>query len=322
MKNLAQPPHTNNPQNQPRRVGVELEFIGLSAATAAELVADVFGGDPTAESKYRYMVNTPKYGEFMVELDTIYAHDNNKIYNEYAKRLDIAQELAQLVGDVSRDFVPMEIVGPPLAWTTLEKFDEMVVTLREKGAKGTMAAPYYAFGCQLNAEIAAPTVEHILPILQAFLIMEPWLRQKSNKDLTRKISGFADPFPKAYQAKVLSPDYAPSLEELIEDYIKANPTRNRALDMLPLFKYLKPELVEALEDERIQARPAYHYRLPDCPLGDTSWKVSDEWNRWVKVEQLANNPEELRDRAAIHLKNLNRPWIQKCRDWVKEKLAS
>ena len=321
MEKLAQPPHQVTTEDRLRRVGVELEFIGLSAATAAELVANVLGGKVETKSKHRCVVNTPKYGEFVIELDTIYAHQNNMAYNELAKKLDIAEDLAELVGDMSREFVPMEIVGPPIDWPDLTCYDAIVTALREQGAKGTNAAPYYAFGCQLNPEVTAPTVEAILPTFQAFIVMEPWLRKKSNHDLTRKLTSFADPFPKRYQAKVLSADYAPTMEEFIDDYLKANPTRNRAVDMLPLFKHIMPEKIQDLGDERIKARPTFHYRLPDCPLGDTTWRVADEWNRWVQVEELANNPEELKTRCQVHLDNLNRSAYRKTMDWLNEKLS-
>ena len=318
MEKLASPPHEKNAQGQPRRVGVELEFIGLSAAKAAELVAEVFGGEVETKSKHRCVVNTPEFGEFIIELDTIYAHANDKPYNEIAKKLDIAEDLAELVGDVSREFVPMEIVGPPIEWSKLDCYDKIVKALRERGAKGTNAAPYYAFGCQLNPEVQNLTVEGILPTLQAFLVMESWLRKQSNNDLTRKLTSFADPFPKVYQAKVLAPDYAPTMEELIDDYIVANPTRNRAVDMLPLFKHIMPEKVRNLGDERVKARPTFHYRLPDCALGDINWRVADEWNRWVKVEELATNSEELRARCAVHLKHLKRSPFRKIIDWLQE----
>ena len=61
--------------------------------------------------------------------------------------------------------------------------------------------------------------------------------------------------------------------------------------------------------------------LPDCPLGDTTWRVADEWNRWVQVEELANNPTELKTRCQVHLDNLNRSAYRKAMDWLNEKLS-
>ncbi|OBX33760.1 putative amidoligase enzyme [Halomonas elongata] len=40
---------------------------------------------------------------------------------------------------------------------------------------------------------------------------------------------------------MLDPDYQPDLRTLIDDYLEYNPTRNRELDLLPLFAYLDPE---------------------------------------------------------------------------------
>jgi hypothetical protein len=45
------------------------------------------------------------------------------------------------------------------------------------------------------------------------------------------------------------------------------------------------------KDERtlVSSRPAFHYRLPDCRLGDKKWSVADEWNRWWYVEAIASD---------------------------------
>ena len=39
----------------------------------------------------------------------------------------------------------------------------------------------------------------------------------------------------------------------------------------------------------LSARPAFHYRLPDCRLGDKSWRIANEWNRWWYVEMMASD---------------------------------
>lgn len=318
MKNTAPPPQKNNHEGKTRRVGVELEFIGLSAEKAADLLAETLGGTPKAEDSHKYTVSVPELGNFLVELDTIYAHKNHKPYTELLEKLGLAEDLAKTVGNLSQEFVPMEIVGPPIEWPNLNCFDQITQALRTAGAKGTFGAPYYAFGCQLNPEIVAPTVAHILPMLQAFLVLEPWLREQCNNDFTRKLTSFADPFPKGYQQKVLSAEYNPSMEQFIDDYIAANPTRNRALDLLPLFAHLMPEKVKQLGDERIKPRPTYHYRLPDSPLGKPEWRVHDEWARWLKVEELAEQPQKLAELCQEHLAELQKSPFQKLRDWVGE----
>lgn len=37
----------------------------------------------------------------------------------------------------------------------------------------------------------------------------------------------------------------------------------------------------------VKARPAYHYRLPNCLIDEPDWRLAREWNTWVAVERLA-----------------------------------
>ena len=111
----------------------------------------------------------------------------------------------------------------------------------------------------------------------------------------RRALPFADPFPRTYVRKVVDPNYQPALPQLVDDYLEANPTRNRELDLLPLFTHLAPERVRAkVADALIKARPTYHYRLPDTRLSDPAWSLIVEWNRWVEVEHLAADAAALR----------------------------
>jgi hypothetical protein len=101
-------------------------------------------------------------------------------------------------------------------------------------------------------------------------------------------------YPQAYRQRVLAPDYWPDQTTLIADYLTANPTRNRGLDLLPLFAYLNEEQVRsALPHEKIGPRPALHYRLPQCHLSDPNWSILPSWERWLTVERLAAVPGEL-----------------------------
>ena len=95
---------------------------------------------------------------------------------------------------------------------------------------------------------------------------------------------------------MLDPSYAPDEDALIGDYLEANPTRNRALDMLPVLATLQEErvLAAAKESENVKARPTFHYRLPNCLIDDRSWSFGVEWNRWVEVERLAADEARMR----------------------------
>ena len=89
---------------------------------------------------------------------------------------------------------------------------------------------------------------------------------------------------------VLDPQYKPDQDQLIDDYLRENPTRGRALDLLVLFGTLDEERVRrALPDEKIKTRPAYHYRLPNSLVGVPSWSVREELRSWALVEHLASD---------------------------------
>ena len=122
--------------------------------------------------------------------------------------------------------------------------------------------------------------------------MYTWIIESSEIDITRRfLTKYIDPFPQEYMDLVLDSAYQPDLNSLITDYIKHNPTRNRALDMLPIFFQLDQDAVlqGVNEDERklVKGRPAFHYRLPDCKINEPGWSAKAAWNRWVFVETLA-----------------------------------
>ena len=139
--------------------------------------------------------------------------------------------------------------------------------------------------------------------LQAYLVLSRWLRASIDVDATRRLLPFVRPFPEAYVRKVLAADYRPDLHGLVADYLAANPTRFRELDLLPLFAYLVPEQYYATPADRLaKPRPAFHYRLPDSRVDDPSWGgVIEEWNRWVAVERLAADRERLAEACREHL---------------------
>jgi hypothetical protein len=72
-------------------------------------------------------------------------------------------------------------------------------------------------------------------------------------------------------------------------------SRNHGLDLLPLFKSADPEGYARdfpkLGD--IAARPAFHFRLPDCRLDDPNWSLAVPWSQWQAVEALAADPMTL-----------------------------
>lgn len=331
---VRMPPALQNTSGDIRSVGVEIEFAGLSSKQAAQLVAECFGGVvKPSDTPFVFSVENTKWGDFRIELDTRFVHpekdfadvleDSGLSVNKENVQVvrDMDAQVREWVGKAAAGMVPTEIVSPPMPLNDLGVFTGLLESLRAHNAKGTDDGLMYSFGVHLNPEVAGEDVEYLLAILRAYVLLSDWLREQIDIDPTRKILPHIDPFPQSFAVKILAPDYAPNLETLITDYFAMNPTRNRELDMLPLFKHLAPKVLARLtDDERIKARPTFHYRLPNTFLSDPNWSVAQEWNRWVAVEFLAADVDNLRHLADRYLAQVDGPIVERLKEvhvWLK-----
>ncbi len=321
-----------NAAGQERRCGVEIEFIGFGSID--EIVAvmrEVVGGEVAESSTWHARLTTPTYGDFGIELDFSYLKRQGEREAADADQPDRSSLEARanaifndVVDAVARTVVPWEVVAPPLPLSQLSTLDAVVTALREAGARGTRHSPAYAFGVHFNPELPALDADTIRRHLQAFMCLREWLRDSGGIDLTRRITPYIDDFPSDYALRICAADYGPDLATLISDYLSANPTRNRALDMLPLFAHLDEELVRrAVDDDRVNARPTFHYRLPNCEIDDPSWALATPWADWCKVEALAADTELLAATCRAYRENterltaaLDNRWLEHCRELV------
>jgi hypothetical protein len=208
-------------------------------------------------------------------------------------------------------------VSPPLPMERLGEVNALIDRLREAGARGTGDELAYAFGMQLNPELPETDVDTIRRYLQAFLCLEDWLRERAQVDITRRLTFFADPFPRAYARQIVAADYSPNLDRFIDDYLDANPTRNRALDLLPLFLHLDPDRVRArVEDERVKPRPTLHYRLPNSEIDRPDWDLDAAWDDWLVLERLATDEARLTELCGRYSEHLAQPLERLAGDWV------
>ncbi|PAU76901.1 amidoligase family protein [Halomonas salipaludis] len=329
------PPTPRTAEGKVRRVGVEIEFAGITPANAAQLVCELFGGQVVVVSPHRLRVEATRWGDFGIELDAQVAHPDTRVIEQgppsddewdrqrHQMRVEFHNKTRELIGDVVAGLVPTEIVCPPVPWDQLGEIDALLDALRTHGAKGTDASLLYGFGLHLNPEAPDLGVDSILAHLRAYLLLAEWLRDQIDIDITREVLPHANPFPKAYAILVLDPDYAPDLDTLIGDYLRHNPTRNRELDMLPLFAELRPNYPDPMfSDALTKPRPTYHYRLPNAQLSAPQWGSVVEWNLWVEVEVLAANLERLEERSreylAHHTLSPMSRWLDKLRSWMNE----
>lgn len=304
---IYMPQQMTNHQGGPRHIGVELEMSGLSIDELAQEVASELQLSVDKTSRYQYTLQGDNDGEWLVELDFQLL---KKMGQEERAENDIGNDIETLLKLVSKPLVPHELVSPPLKLERLTEVQTLTERLRNAGAKGTSESVFNAFSMQLNPEIPSLDSRVLTAYLKAFLCLYDWLYEEASINMTRRITTYVDPFPKHYVRKVLAPDYWPQdTDTLIRDYLLDNPTRNRALDMLPLFSYLNADLVEQYtKDPLIKARPAFHYRLPNCEIHLANWGVHLAWDGWLQVEALAQDSKRLNACAKAYLRALETPW--------------
>jgi len=317
LARLALPPIAHTAQGNIRRVGVEIEFSGLSIEETAAVLGDLLGGPLEQPGRYEIEVRGDPAGPWQVELDFAYLKALGRL--QYDDNLGgLVQEMAEdVLLAISERIVPVEVVGPPIGMDRLGDVNRLIAALRDAGARGTGDDPIFAFGMQLNPELPNTKVDSVRTYLQAYLCLEDWLRMRSQVDLTRRLTFFAHPFSKAYSRIVIDAGYSPDLDRLIDDYLDVNPTRNRSLDMLPLFAYLdEPRVRKRVDDERIKARPTLHYRLPNSEIDRPDWGVNDVWDDWLAVERLASDPERLARLCGAYAEFLDNPLECLTNDWA------
>jgi hypothetical protein len=298
-------PQTRNADGEMRSVGVELEFGGLTEQTATDCIATVMGGEVSEEGTHLFKVETPDHGTFEIELDSA-----------FAKRDDLS-DLTETALDLSRGLIPVEIVAPPIALNDLHILDDLCEALAKKGAEGTGNGMLQGFGMHLNVEVLAMDGAAITPTLRAFALMEDWVRSIDPIDASRRILPFVDPYPRSFVDALASTDDL-TLDQLVALYLKHEPSRNRALDMLPIFALHDEDAVRsALPDEKIAARPTFHYRLPDCRIGEPDWTVAKEMAKWGVFETVAENAAALA--ALAEAWSTHRGALTSIRpDWAKD----
>ncbi len=339
MSSFWKPKSFTNSDGDERKVGFEMEFGNLPVKETAEALHELLGGSLEKKNPYVYTLEDSELGRIKIERDaqllssTKYRGALDKLKLDYSPGSS-AHELEEMVDKLSSYIVPCEIVTAPLPFEQFERLSEVRKLLQELGAEGTEASLMNAFGLHLNPEVPDLEPATQLRYLQAFLLLYDWIVETSDIDITRRFfTNYIDPFPDEYADLVLDPDYVPDSDGLIDDYLRCNATRNRALDLLPVLCEIDADRVKAglEEDERalLGARPAYHYRLPDFRLDDSDWSIAGAWNYWWVVETLATDDELRLDLIAGWRKQergllsfFRKDWSKKVAETLKERIPN
>lgn len=302
------PPQPLDERGELRRVGVEIEVLDLTIERASGLLIQLFGGHAVRENEYQMTIAETSLGTFGVEVDS----SPLKAIAKKRKRFHVLSAWDRVrerfFGAVAEHVTPTEIVTAPIAPEDLVQMDELVRALADAGAVGTEASVVYGIGVHLNPTVPSSRPDVLRDYIRAFTLLYPWLTQVLRPNISRRIQRFIEPYPAAYARVVLDAGYAPSLPELIDDYLAHNPTRNRGLDLLPLFAQLDgPRVKRAIDDDRVSARPTFHFRMPDSRVDELGFRITDQWRAWLEVERLACDASRLEQLSAEALAALSTP---------------
>ncbi|HKP61262.1 MAG TPA: amidoligase family protein [Polyangiales bacterium] len=302
------PPRARDDHGNPRTVGVEIEFAALDLESAGRTVVELFGGTVVRDNEAELRVVDSRLGEFHLEVDS---HVLKKLAKKRRRgfKLDWVDRLSRrwrsaLAGKLT----PHEISTAPLPMERIAELDRLVHALGRAGAEGTDDAVWNVLGVHFNPSIPWTDPRVLRDYIRAYALLHPELVEALRVNPTRRMMRFATAYPVAYIRKILAPDYNPDLTQLIDDYLEYNATRNRGLDLLPLFAHHDLERVRrATRDPRIWGRPTFHFRLPNSEVSDPAWRVSDEWRLWLEVERLAADPARLARLSAQARRQLEKP---------------
>ena len=316
------PPRVDKEDGTPRMVGFELEFSGISLNQAAQAVLSALGGELASESSAERIIQTSSFGEFIIELDW----DFLKRKASGTDRGEEGSEWLEPLSQAAALLVPVEVVCPPVPLTDLSVLTPMVRGLREAGAIGTEESFIAAYGVHINTEIPRLDADTLFSYLRAFAILQWWLVDAHEVDATRKVSPYIDLYPQSYLRQVLCKSES-TMDEIFDDYLEHNASRNRALDLLPMLAEIDGERVrKEVDDPKIKARPAFHYRLPNCHIERPDWSLAGAWDPWCVVEHLAGREADL-DALAGEFLAADRPilgvgrsaWVAFVDQWLKDR---
>lgn len=297
---------------------MEIELAGLELDQLAILIQETVGGRIIKKSDYEALVEGTHLGDVRVEFDAALFRElrvRNFFEELETDILDDADKISleKALASVAQWLVPFELVFEPLAVERLVELDQLRAVIGQN-AHGTNSSLLYAFGLHFNPELPDLRIETVLRYLRAFFVLYEELKQAHGIDPIRSLSGFIGPFPRDYILLVLNAKYRPTKEQFIDDYLRANPTRNRPMDLLPLLAQMDERRVRtALPEEKISPRPTFHYRLPNSRIDEADWSITQEWAIWMRVDQLANDRATLAKRSRYELKRLQGPFLY----WLK-----
>lgn len=190
-----------------RRVGVEIEFLGLSARAAADALVRDFGGSASSEEPHAFRIHGTRLGDLLVETDLRYIHP----VRSPNLRLRLPPQAAAWLGSLDEPFVPRELITAPLPLTRLPEVDAAVASLQAAGAHGRGAVLWNSLGPHFNIDPPSLDAETVTVYLKAFLLLGDSLRGSVARGRPWLALTLPPDCPQDYKRLVLHPDYRPAV---------------------------------------------------------------------------------------------------------------
>lgn len=278
-------PYPKTRDGAPRKTGVEVEFAGLDTDQTCQIIEARLGGTREGSDPFCSQVTGTVIGDLTVELDT-------------PARKASDNDLMRIGLDAAAVVVPLEIITEPLDEDGLTTFNGLLPDLREAGATGSRSGILLGFGVHLNPDVVAIDDAHTMNTIRAYALIEEQLRQLEKLDVTRRILPFVSPWSDGFVTDLLNPEIK-TLKDLIPVAARHISSRNHGLDLLPLLKFAHPDSFDShFPDTKTGARPAFHFRLPDCRIDEPNWNLLQPWALWSLVETVAAHPDALAELIA------------------------
>ena len=232
---------------------------GPTAEEAARALARGLGGAVVEDDPHAFRVEGSPLGDIAVELDSRFLHPEKK-----GRRCSeaILPQIAAWFGSAASYLIPCELVTAPIPVDRLHEVDRVVEILRDVGRQGHPGRSLLCLRAALQPGDPAPRrgdgrrlPEELRPAQRLAPAPGGARHDPPPPRIRRSVSAGLCP------RCSLRPTTGRTCRAFIDDYLAANPTRNRDLDLLPLLLHLRraARCARLLPNEKINA-------TPDLPL--------------------------------------------------------
>lgn len=311
-------------QEDRTRLGIEVEFKGLSPRESAEKVRAVLGGKiEQREERLKTSIKSydasgqPIYNELIIhEFEVVGSKIGDILLKPETNQIDDVHTLD------NKDQV-VELVTAPIRYPEVQKLDLALQELKKAGAQGTDAQT--PVSTQVNVEMfegkrGKVKVSEILDIMRAYLRPEHSEQIENHIEVPDIRKPYIAEYSPGFMRKLLDPTYNPSEREFYDDFVYRQSMEflgessawTDPIDAVrgSLLKKANPVVPEVVKQNRLRISSLLMWLFPDDPMSrafkDTGWAVARpliefrEWNNEFNASAPCRQALGLKTGAAIY----------------------